>query len=255
MKPPTKTSVAKSASGSRKQTRFPGKMGKNEIQPLIMAAREAFAYQESLGNIDSGVTFDTWRRDQVMAAVGREGLSKCHHDDYRPLMGHFQVLAGRDAEAFQSFVTTGNASRAAHDTHETRRKLAHAILEVLSQHIWLADVSAVDLATSTNDTRSYNLLQRRRACIRAHKDGAIREGYVVWLVRQKTCRPGLTLGSDLQAGLADRCTVDQLTQIRDTLINRIAAREGREDRGRNKGQKSRLDRPDDDHHTARPNPF
>ena len=56
--------------------------------------------------------------------------------------------------------------------------------------------------------------------------GPITVGYLIWLTRQKTRRPDLLLGSDWQAGLVDRCTAAQLTQIRVTLINRIAAREG-----------------------------
>jgi hypothetical protein len=238
-KPTTKAAAKKAAKKKPRRAWFPGKMGRSEIQPLVLAAREAYDYQEALGNIDAGQSFDDWRRAQVLAKVGRSGLSECVHDDYQPLMGHFQVLAGRDGDALESFLSTGPATKAEGDDHEERRRLAHVIMETLAAHIWLAEVGAQELAEKTENTIVYQGLRRRREAIRGHKDGAIREGYLVWLVRQKTRRPDLTLGKDLKAGLADRCTVPQLVQIRDTLVNRIAVREGREDKGRNKKQKSK----------------
>lgn len=252
---PTANRAAKKAA-KKKPSRgwFPGKMGRNEIKPLIMAARAAYDYQDSLGNIEAGESFDDWRRRQVIDKVGRGGLSECHHDDFQPLMGHFQVLAGRDGEALDSFLSTGTATKAEGDDHETRRRLAHVIMETLAAHIWLAEVSAQDLATQTEDTIVYQSLRRRREAIRSHKDGAIREGYVVWLARQKTRRPDLTLGKDLKAGLADRCTVAQLVQLRDTLVNRIAVREGRpeSEKGRNKKQKSKEEKERRSPHTLAP---
>jgi hypothetical protein len=46
------------------------------------------------------------------------------------------------------------------------------------------------------------------------------------------------LGTDVQASLAERCSVKQLTQILYTLVNRINAVEGAKDFGRNKKQRS-----------------
>lgn len=238
-KPAAKKPAKKTAG---KKSWFPGKMGKREIQPLVMAAREAYDYQNALGNLDPGQTFDAWRRDQVKSKVGRDGLSACAHDDFKPLMGHFQLLAGRDGEAFESFLSTGPAAdTAAHgDDHERRRQLAHGIMEILTEHIRLADISAADLAAQTPDTDEYQKLRSRRAAILAHPRGAIRDGYIVYLAKQKTSRPDLTLGHDIQAGLADRCTVAQLTQLRDTLANRIAVREDRPESegGRNRKRRS-----------------
>jgi hypothetical protein len=238
-KPAAKKAAKKS---SAKKAWFPGKMGKREIQPLVMAAREAYDYQNSLGNIDRGQTFDAWRRAEVKSKVGRDGLSACSHDDFKPLMGHFQLLAGRDGDALESFLSTGPAAdTSAHgDDHERRRQLAHGIMEILAEHIALAEISAQDLAARTENPAEYQQLCSRRAAILAHKDGAIREGYIVHLAKQKTRRPDLTLGRDIQAGLADRCTVDQLTQLRDTLVNRIAVREDRPESegGRNRKRRS-----------------
>jgi hypothetical protein len=171
-------------------TKMRGNLTTAEITPLVMAARTAYDFQSRLSNVD-GQDFNTWRHEQCMASVGKPGITACSHDHYRALMAHFQILAVRDEKAFQNLTTTGQASKQQGDTHETRRTLAYQILE----------------AVKTSDT--------------------IQEGYVVWLVRQKTRRPDLQLGKDLATGLAERCTASQLTQIRDTIINRIAAKERR----------------------------
>ena len=166
-----------------------GNLKPTEIKPLVIAARTAFDYQMDFGNIELGMTFDDWRREQCMEVVGKPGITACSHDHYRPLMAHFQILAGKDEKAYQNLTTTGQASRQTGDTHEQRRILAHQITKVISP-----------------------------------SDCPIKEGYVVYLVRQKTRRPDLKLSGDFKTALADRCTVKQLTQIRDTVINRINAK-------------------------------
>ncbi|MEM1083267.1 MAG: hypothetical protein AAGI48_04030 [Verrucomicrobiota bacterium] len=249
----TKKATRKTASKGSNYRRFrDGLMGKRETVPLAMTARRAFAYQGELGNIPEGVKFDDWRRDQVHEVTGNHGLTKCHHDDYKPLMGHFLTLAGEDASAFEEFMRTGPASAAKDDTHELRRQLAHDIIQRLTDHLYIADHTLDEILQDfkaqwekeSPDTpypgpepRYWSRLRLRKAHIAEHPDKAIREGYLVHLVRQKTGRPNLTLGDDLKTGLADRCTVEQLLQIRDTLSNRIAAREGAEDRGRNSKQR------------------
>lgn len=72
----------------------------------------------------------------------------------------------------------------------------------------------------------FRQLLARKAAITAKGTGPINVGYVVYLARQKSRRPDLKLGADWQAGLAERCTTDQLAQLRDTLVNRINAVEG-----------------------------
>lgn len=234
-----------------------GNLTKAEIMPLVMAARTAFDFQSRLGNVDDQ-DFNAWRHAQCMAAVGKSGITACSHDHYRPLMAHFQILAGRDEKAFQNLTTTGQASKQEGDTHEARRQLAHLILEKLSDHTTLADKPWPEYLAEWQATEAaawafhfpeepfpgVDPVEARRAYQRreeiAKNGGPIREGYLVYLIRQKTRRPDLHLGKDLPAALADRCTVSQLTQIRDTLVNRIAAKEDTGDRHqRNKSQKSR----------------
>jgi hypothetical protein len=172
-----------------------GNLKPAEIKPLIMAARAAYSSQTALGL--TGDDFDTWRHDQVMSVTGNPGLTSCQHSDYRPLMAHFKVLSGDDAGAFIDLMHTGPATdhAAPGDTHEERRIVAHHICQAIREH-----------QTS---------------------GGKIGIGYVVTLARHKTRRPDLTLPGDIQASLADRCTVAQLCQIRATIINRIATAEGR----------------------------
>lgn len=233
----TQKTSRKSASKGSNFTRFKsGLMTRKETLPLVMAAREAFAYQVELGNVAEGLKFDSWRHDQVKAITGNDGLTSCHHDDFRPLMAHFKILAGKDASAYQQLITTGPASDQDGDTHELRRNLAHDILAKLADHIFIADHPVAEsLATLTHlpETR----IRRAVEAIQAHPKGALREGYLIHLARQKTSRPGLALGPDLKAGLADRLTVEHLLQVRDTLVNRISTREGAEDRGRNSARR------------------
>ncbi len=228
-----------------------------EITPLVMAARKAYDIQFNLGNLDPGDSFNAWRHRACMEAVNKPGLTACHHDDFKPLLAHFQILAGDDAGAYRNLTETGKpTSHAAQgDTHEARRQLAHLIGQILDAHIHLATTPVADLlaeyvqlfaATEPGvewedgaGPAAYRSLLDRRAAIEAKGKGPISVGYVVYIVRQKTRRPDLVLGNDWQAGLAERCTVYQLRQIRDTLVNRIAAVEGiGSARTRNKSQRS-----------------
>lgn len=195
-----------------------GNMKPAEIKPLVMAARKAFDRQSAAGLVDDGETFDAWRHRECMNAVRKPGITACNHEDFRPLLAHFQTLAGDDGSAFQNLMKSGRASDTAApgDTHESRRILAHQIAEALEAHADLAKADPTHLAPE---------IAARRAAIDA-KGSTVGVGYLVWLVRQKTRRPDLQLGQDWQSGLADRCTARQLAEIRNTVINRINAVEG-----------------------------
>jgi len=238
-------------------TRSRGDMKPSEIKPLVMAARKAYEIQLSLGNLDPGEDFDSWRHRACMDAVRQPGLTACNHDDFKPLLAHFQHLAGDDAGAHRNLTQTGKPTdhAAQGDTHEARRQLAHIIGQILNVHIHLATTPVATLLAECVEVFSvtepgvewedgtgpatFRSLLDRRAALEAKGKGPISVGYVVYLVRQKTRRPDLVLGKDWQAGLAERCTVHQLRQIRDTLVNRIAAVEGvGSAHTRNKSQRS-----------------
>lgn len=247
---PVKTTTApKKAAKSR------GNLKPAEIKPLIMAARKAYDFQRDLGNTDDAQGFDAWRREQCLQAVNRPGITACNHDDFRPLLAHFQTLAGDDGSAFASHMKSGKPTDTAApgDTHESRRQLAHTIAEILNAHIHLAETSVdVLLAeaiaeldifqpgqpweTSPGPAAFRKLIERKNSIA---AKAPLTVGYVVYLVRQKTRRPDLTLGKDWQASLAERCTAAQLVQIRNTIVNRIAAVEGLgSTKARNKSQAS-----------------
>ena len=188
-----------------------GNISPEEIQPLIMAAREAYAVQ------DPGISFDEWRAEEVMAAVGRPSLTACDHGHFCDLMGYFKTAAGKDDEALGWFLK---------GSKNTERQIAWSIASLLSAHIQLAHSTAEALTASTPPRKLARLLAAREAIL-DHPDGPLTGDYLVSIVRDKTRRPTLTLDADLAASLADRCSAGQLTQIRFTLINRLAEREGR----------------------------
>lgn len=249
----TRSTARKSASSSSSAKR--GNMKPAEIKPLVMAARKAFDRQAESGLLDVGETFDAWRHRQCMEAVAKPGITACNHDDFRPLLAHFQTLSGDDPAAFDNLMKSGKPTdnAAGGDTFEYRRQLAHMIAERLKAHIHLAENSRDQLLAEavgehhmyqeglpwegSASASEFRKLMERKAAIEAKGQG-ITVGYLIWLVRQKTKRPDLQLGKDWQAALAERCTARQLAEIRSTIINRIAAVEGTGSRHtRNKSQR------------------
>lgn len=194
-----------------------------EIQPLIMAAREAYAAQ------DPGISFDDFRRDEVKAAVGRDGLTACDHDHFCDLMGHFKTAAGKDDEALGWFLKGAKNSE---------RQIAWSIADTFTKHIALAHITVEALTAATPPRRLQRLLDAREAIL-DHPEGPLSFDDIVTIVQGKTRRPNLTLDADLTKSLAERCDKIQLAQIRFTLVNRIAEREGRGNTcDRNRSQKS-----------------
>lgn len=250
----TKSTALKSPAVSKPSTKR-GNMKPTEIKPLVMAARKAFDTQTRAGLTDSD--FDSWRHEQCMAAVGKPGITACNHGDFRPLIAHFQTLAGEDASAFRNLMASGKPTdhAAPGDTHEARRTIVHQIADALAAHQHLAQSDTATLLAEAMEFNrhfhpgtlwqaspariAFTKMLDRKASIDAKGKGPITVGYVVYITRLKTRRPDLTLGSDWISGLADRCTTHQLAQIRNTVINRIAAAEGVGDATRrNKSQRA-----------------
>jgi hypothetical protein len=254
---PAKPKSTSRKTASRTEPKKRGNMSPNEIRPLVMAASKAFKIQEENGLTEPGENFDTWRHRQCMDAVGKPGLTACNHIEFRPLLAHFQTLAGDDARAFQTHMRSGKPTdhAAPGDTHEAREAMVSLIADALAAHMHLANTAEdVLLAEAKSVHEIYQpgvawqgsataaacrAMLIRKAAITAKGKGPLTVGYVVYLTRQKTRRPDLTLGKDWKVGLAERCTLRQITQIRDTLVNRISAVEGvGSSQTRNKSQRA-----------------
>lgn len=202
------------ATAPRKSTakaKIRGNITNAEIQRLIMVALEAYRLQ------DPGISFDEWRSEQVMEAVNRDGLTACDSGHFCDLMGHFFAAAGNEQQAMYWFMRAGK---------NAERQTAFRIVELLRSHQALSKATEADLATST-PPRSLKRRLEARANLLDHPEGPLTVAYLLTIVRDKTRRPTLEFGPDLKAFLAERCTVSQLIQIRFTLVNRIAEREGR----------------------------
>jgi hypothetical protein len=225
----TKTTPKKRAAGKtqkpRKAAGDRGNMKPGEIQALAITARQAFDFQMELGNLDAGTKFDAWRRDQVMEAVGKSGLSKCNHADFLPVRAHFALLAGKDEKALNDLMRTGQVKDhgAPEDTHEARRQRVHTIREKIGFHVILAETPEAQV--SQKELNAWR-------CIQADPKGPIREGYAIYVAKMKFKIQPRSIDE-----LSDRLTVAQLDQLLFTIVNRINAKEGRgEKHERNKGQ-------------------
>lgn len=136
-------------------------------------------------------------------------------------------------------------SGAPDDTREAREKIAREIHIAMREHVVLADTpwplyldqwersvrasweaEHLDGPWPGLASKAVNQVMARKIAIEDN-GGPLSEGYMLAVLRQKTRRPDLTLGPDLANGLAERCTIKQLRDLLSTMVNRIAAREGR----------------------------
>jgi hypothetical protein len=233
-----------------------GTLTKKQKWTLLDYARKAYAaHQEA--DLTDGLKFDAWRKREVIAAVGKDGLTACNNGDFLPVKSHFQTLAGDLAGAFDSALKSNKPTdhAAPGDTIEARRKTVHLIAQELEAHIYIATHTEEQILADSAARWAHDFpdepkpdpdpdwlrkLRERKAAIDERGKGPIDVGYIIYITRQKTRRPNLTLGKDWKTGLVDRCTTQQLDQILYTLVNRINAVEGVEEseQGRNKKQKS-----------------
>lgn len=181
-----------------------GSLSRPEITKLVMQAQEAFDYQTQLGNIAPATRFDTWRRDQVMAAVGLPGISKIGRGHWRSVYAHFLILCGRDDEAYLALNSTGpkrDHGQAA-DTHESSEALVHKMREAISYHSFASLPPGSDY---------------------------IHPGWLLAAARQRSGKATLTWDT-----MAERLDPGTLVGLLSHLRNHIARREGRESDRRTK---------------------
>lgn len=200
-----KSTVQRSRKADAKPVQKPrstGSLSRGETTNLVMAAQEAFNYQLVLKRVEPGTTFDAWRRDQVMDAVGLPGISKIGRSHFRTVKAHFLTLSGRDDEAFALLQKTGQKRDHGNptDTHESAEALVAKIREALADH---ATVPA-------------EALQKGKTHITA--------GWLVAAARQRTGKPTLTMGT-----MAERLDPVIIVGLLSHLRNHIARRECRDE--------------------------
>jgi hypothetical protein len=202
-KSPAQRTCKPSAKRAQKP-RSTGSLTRAETTNLVMTAQEAFNYQLVLKRVEPGTSFDDWRRDQVMDAVGLPGISKIGRAHFRTVKAHFLTLAGRDDEAFALLNKTGQKRDHGDptDTHESSEEVVALIRQALADH---AQVPAERLVGGT---------------------GHIHPGWLISAARQRTRKPSLTM--DTLASL-DRKTLFGLLSHLKSHINK---REGRDDHDR-----------------------
>lgn len=202
-----------------------GRLTREETTPLILQAREAFDYQSVLGRVEPGAKFDDWRRDQVMNAVGKPGISKIIRDEWRTVMAHFLILSGREDQAFTLLQKTGTKSyrpASPSDTWESSESYLSLIRQALAKHA---------------------IFPAER--LRGGK-GHIHSGWLLSAARQRTGKPTLTLET-----LAERLDPETLAGLLSHLQSHINLREGRADLDRRKPRTY----PKSSHSVGSDNPF
>ena len=206
MKTTSKSATRKpSASPVRRPRKAPaaGSLTRKETTKLLLTAAEAFHYQQARGRVEPGSTFKDWRHQQVEDVCGKAGISKLARSDWRTVQAHFLILAGREDEAFQLSLKTGQKSyrpTGPNDTWESSEAIVHKMREALSAHA-TAPVT--------------------------HPKGHLSPGWLLAAARQRTGKPSLTMDT-----LAERLDPKTLTCLLSHLRNHISLREGRADSDR-----------------------
>jgi hypothetical protein len=171
----------------------------NQIKTLCALASLCFRRIRESGGADDDDTPETFRRREQLAAVKIESLKEMHQGHYRTLKAHWLVLLGLLGSAYDLLVKTGEGQ-------EQRELMQHQVAEAVG-----------NLALSWVVAKGQKL------------DSAI-DG--AWTYAVKTAN-GKFEGRSLR-------DLDgyELSQLRDTLINRTSAHRGRGNpANRNKSQR------------------
>lgn len=175
-----------------------GKLTREETQNLLMQARDAFAHQKTLNQVEPGITFDEWRRDMVMDRVGKSGISQINRSEWRTVKAWFLELSGHEDKAFTLLLKTGKKTDHPTDPNDT--------FETAETY--------VSLIQST-------LIEHARVTI-THPKGHLKIGWFLAAARQRTGKPTLII--DTLAARLDPITLHGLLCH---LRNHISTREGR----------------------------
>ncbi len=87
----------------------------HQVKAMVLAARRAYVVQSSVGLVDDGVDFDTWRKAAIHDIVGAAAPSSFRavtQRDYAAVIEYFMELAGGEAER-SSAIKSGDEQRRA----------------------------------------------------------------------------------------------------------------------------------------------
>lgn len=177
-----------------------GKLTKEERDPLLLQAIDAFDHQTKLGRVEPGFSFDEWRRNMVFDRVACGGISKINRSHWRDVMALFLELAGREDDAFKLLNKTGVKGYRpvdGNDTWESCETYVHQIRQALADH---------------------------SQAVVTHEKGHIYEGWILTAARQRNSKDKLTMDT-----LAERLDPKTLCGLLSHLNNHIRLREGRAD--------------------------
>lgn len=182
-----------------------GRLTNAEKRTLVLIAKDAFHFQDRMGNIDPGLTFDAWRRDQVKDNFGVDGTSKLIRNQWKKAAAMFFRLQGREDKALELLLATGAKTDTGDqtDTHESSEEVVALIRQALDNHAQVPAESLVD------------------------PRGHIHPGWFLKAARQRTGKRTLTMET-----LSSRLDRDTLFGLFSHLTSHINLREGRDNQDR-----------------------
>jgi hypothetical protein len=136
----------------------PGQQGK--YRPMLA---RAWAYH-SAGQKASGPAFDSWKREQLLAATGYTSTTQCSPaEDFEAAMAHFARLAGPeaagDAVYWEMQAATGNLRRL---RHTTGFDAPDAYFEKISQSVCGKSLAMLTSADRAQVVRRIDMQQVRQ---------------------------------------------------------------------------------------------
>lgn len=166
-------------------------LSRDQKATLSVLAAEAFAIQSRHGLVEEGTKVDAWRRAESIAAAGVR-ISEAKQAHYRPLLGHFQALAGK-----QTADTLANITAAEDDPDR----------QAVMQHLRNAVAGFAETPDKIGEKTGWH-----RA-----------ESYLLTIANNQ--RSGVRVNTLAQ--LAETWPVAKLWSLVYTMRNRTAAKDGR----------------------------
>lgn len=187
-----------------------------QMQALLCEARTTYdIHQKAMGDLAS---FNEWRADQLECAIQQRSFRAIPARLYNKVKNYFRKLRGAPPVGNPNSHKKQSGEHG--DSMEKRESFVFLMAQELGRHARRIDQPA----TAAEQTQALHAIQ---------KGGAITPAYLVSIAAAKN--KGHTI-RDMDDFI--KLPASRLEQLLFTLVNRIAAREGRgETKKRNKGQK------------------